>query len=318
MPVYNAAEYLLEACNSILQQSFDDFELLVIEDGSSDKSYELLRSIDDTRMQLHRNPENEGLISSLNKGIDLARGELIARMDADDICLPDRFRHQVAFMDKNKDIVISGGLFQDLADAKKPVIRQAGDPEEIKCRLFFYTALAHPTVIYRTKEMRYHALYYNSNYKHAEDFELWVRASRKVKISNINKVLIRYRRHSAQVSREHDKTQVQNLNKCRLEQLEEFAIDFNERDAELHLRIANQDYSPQKEFIADAEHWLIKLNEHNESSGFFSPSKFSRLLGEYWIAICRKGGKEAETIFNASQMNSLKFLTFAQKLKYNF
>ena len=108
MPVYNAAPHLLEAVNSILGGTFDDLELLAIDDGSTDESEKILRSVVDSRLRVLRNPRNVGVIATLNTGLDLAEGHYIARMDADDVSMPDRLARQVAFMDGNAQIGLSG------------------------------------------------------------------------------------------------------------------------------------------------------------------------------------------------------------------
>ena len=317
LPVYNGQDFLKDACDSVFAQSFTDFELLAIDDGSTDDSLSILNSYNDPRMIIHRNESNLGLIATLNKGIDLARGEYIIRMDADDMSLPDRFAEQISFMDENPEVVISGTLYEHLDDPSVAIIKQPNDPEEIKCRLFFHTVLAHPTVIYRREDMISNGLYYNAEYKHAEDFELWVRASRLVKISNLGKVLLRYRHHADQVSRTHSDIQISNLNRCRRQQLEEIGIESDEVEKQIHYDLCNHHYSKDMDFVKQSEEWLMKLYQHNRSVKFFDDNIFSKIIGEYWIAVCRNAGKDVHKVFKASKLNSLNFLTLAQKLKYN-
>ena len=108
MPAYNAENYIREAIDSILAQTFRDFEFLIIDDGSTDHTVEIIRSYSDSRIRLYQNERNMGVAATLNRGLDLARGEYIARMDADDISLPERFAKQAAYMDAHPDVAVCG------------------------------------------------------------------------------------------------------------------------------------------------------------------------------------------------------------------
>ena len=118
MPVYNGERYLREAIDSILNQTFKDFEFLIINDGSTDLSVEIIESYADKRISLAHNGQNLGLITTLNRGFDLACGEYIARMDCDDISLPDRLEKQVVFMDNHPEIGICGSWVSAISDEK--------------------------------------------------------------------------------------------------------------------------------------------------------------------------------------------------------
>ncbi|NNF02070.1 MAG: glycosyltransferase [Bacteroidia bacterium] len=314
LPVYNGEKYLEDACRSVLNQSFHDFELLIINDGSSDRTSEIINSFSDPRLRVVNNEQNIGLIKTLNKGIDLAKSDLIARMDADDICRPKRLQLQVDFMNENPDIAISGGLFQAIGTSTSNVVKQPTNPDVIKSKLLFHTVLAHPTVIYRKEALVKNSLYYDESYKHAEDYELWVRASRRVKISNLNEVLIDYRFHDKQVSAEFNNIQIENLNRCRVKQLDEIGISAGNDEIEIHLNLANQNYRKEIDFVKQAEKWLLKLHDHNCNVGFFDRAAFDRTLGSYWVAICKNAA--VHKVFKGSNLNSLKFLTFAQKMRY--
>jgi len=108
MPVYNVAPYIKESIQSILDQSFSDFELLIIDDCSTDETFNIIQSFQDTRIKLIRNDVNKGLVYGLNLGLQLLQNDYIARMDGDDLCLPSRFEYQVRFMDENPDVVLCG------------------------------------------------------------------------------------------------------------------------------------------------------------------------------------------------------------------
>ncbi|NGP46765.1 glycosyltransferase family 2 protein [Bacillaceae bacterium SIJ1] len=150
MPVYNGAKYLSEAIESILNQTYKEFDLLIINDGSTDNSEEIINRFSDDRIKYIANDKNIGLIRTLNKGICLVRSEYIARMDADDISLPMRLEKQIKFMDEHQDIAVSGTsvlVFNEKGTIGKSIVSK--DSNEIKTRLLFHCALMHPSVIIR-------------------------------------------------------------------------------------------------------------------------------------------------------------------------
>src|ERR1043166_6550036 len=153
MPVFNAGKYLRSAVESILSQSYKDFILLVINDGSSDDSDEVMRSFSDPRIEYHRNDTNIGLVKTLNKAIMLTRTEYFARMDADDIALPERLQVQLNFMDQNPAIGVCGSLYEIFGDESFRPQLPLSD-EEIKAQLLFGNTFCHPTVLLRTRLLK--------------------------------------------------------------------------------------------------------------------------------------------------------------------
>lgn len=194
MPVYNGGNFLKDAVESILNQTYRDFEFLIINDGSVDNSLEILKSYSDSRIIIIDNGENKGLIYSLNKGLKLAKGEFIVRMDADDISFEDRIEKQVDFMVKNPEIGISGTYIQIFGEnINQEVLKFPVNPGINKAQLLFSPCLAHPSVIIRKLIIDSHNLYYRHEYKHAEDYDYWIEAINYTKISNIPEVLLKYR-----------------------------------------------------------------------------------------------------------------------------
>lgn len=194
MPVYNAEEYLKESIDSILGQSYKDFEFLIINDGSTDSSEQIILSYEDDRIKYIKNDENIGLIKTLNKGIKLAKTDYIARMDADDISNLTRIEKQVNYMEKNKDIAVLGTsieIFNDNGIIRKHKVNT--EPLKIKTQLLFTCALMHPTVIIRKDVLDKQQLFYNERHQSAEDFGLWQRMSFEYKLANLDEVLLKYR-----------------------------------------------------------------------------------------------------------------------------
>lgn len=195
MPVYNAEKYLRGAIESILDQTFADFEFLIIDDGSTDKSLNIINSYNDPRIKLIRNTKNLGIIKTLNRGLSLAKGVYIARMDADDISTQDRLEKQVNFMDDHLEIGVCGSWVKIFTHFKflGYVIKLPTNPEDIKLDLRRRNVIQHPSVILRKSLFDEFGLRYLNNFRHAEDYDLWVRASKLFPLANLPEVLLYYR-----------------------------------------------------------------------------------------------------------------------------
>ena len=149
MPVYNAEKYLREAIESILSQTFKNFEFLIINDGSTDKSKDAILSYNDPRIIYSENSKNLGIAKTLNKGMNLARGNYIARMDGDDISHPDRLQEQIEFMDDNRHVGVCGTWLQTINNNKEEIWKSPIAHEEIRSLMLFHDAIYHPTVVIR-------------------------------------------------------------------------------------------------------------------------------------------------------------------------
>ena len=203
MSVYNGEDYLNEAIDSVLNQTFKEFELIIINDCSTDKTPEILKSFEekDERVKVHTNEVNLRLPSSLNKAISFAKGKYIARMDADDICLPERLEKQYKFMEKNQNVALSSCRFMTL---KNGVISSGGcggkcDNESVKALLLVTNPILHPGIIAKADAIR--GLLYDKTFTCTEDMELWTRfvmAGYDVEI--MPEYLMIYRLHDKQIT----------------------------------------------------------------------------------------------------------------------
>ena len=195
MPVYNGEKYLAEAIQSILDQSFTDFELIIINDGSTDNTEKIINSFKDQRIVYIDNGKNLGLAPSFNKGIDAAQGTFIARMDADDISLPDRFAKQVSFLEGKAHIGIVGSSIIIINEYGREIMRYIRPTShvEIKYGSLFSTPIYHPTTMGRAEIFKSH--HYNETFSNSEDYELWSRLlfTTSITFANIAEPLIKYR-----------------------------------------------------------------------------------------------------------------------------
>jgi glycosyl transferase family 2 len=202
MSVFNGERFVSEAIDSILAQTYRDFEFIIIDDGSTDRTPEILANYGrrDGRISVHRRA-NQGRCLSLNAGINIANGKYIARMDADDISLPDRLEEQIRFMDAHPEVGLLGGAFK-LIGASGRVLRTIGFPSkdsEIRSAMLSCNPFAHPTVVIR-KDVVTASGGYRRALLDADDYDLWLRVSERSRLANLEKCVLLYRIHAKQVS----------------------------------------------------------------------------------------------------------------------
>lgn len=206
MPIYNTAPYLREAMDSMLSQTFTDFELIVLNDCSPDNAEGILDTYDDPRIVRYKGARNVGLSNVLNVGIGLARGKYIARMDSDDISLPNRLQVQVDYLETHPEIdLVSVGM--QLFGAKEEVWIREQNPEKVKINAMFHSPVLHASSVWRKDSFERHDLRFRQEMVPAEDYDLWARALLKgLKLVNLPDVLYKYRMHPSQATLQTDKT----------------------------------------------------------------------------------------------------------------
>jgi glycosyltransferase involved in cell wall biosynthesis len=190
MPVYNSAKHLAKAIDSVLSQTFPDFEFLIIDDGSSDDSVSIIKSYSDPRIRFCQNEKNKGISATLNKGIELASAEWIARMDADDICLPDRLEKQFAFIQSHPDGSLYSCYVEVMSEEEEPIKIERFHPNDYFYNLTFSFWMYHPSLVYRRDAVKSIGMY---TVAYAEDYELVWQLSRRFKMYIQPEVLLKYR-----------------------------------------------------------------------------------------------------------------------------
>ena len=287
MAVRDGADHLDEALRSVIGQSFADWELVIVDDGSTDGTAAMLESYRqaDSRIRVHAQAP-QGLADSLNRGLRMARGTYVARMDADDVCLKDRLAVQVASMDASPEVGVCGSWVETFGMGSPKVLRYPIDDASIRSWMLFESVLAHPSVLIRRDLLERHGLAYDRDMPHAEDYDLWVRAARVTKLANVPQVLLRYRQHAQQVVRKHDAVKRQTARRIRAKQLTALGLAPSEAELDLHESISLWNVAPTREGIAAAHAWLMKLVEANRASGLYPQAPFRRVLAQRWDAIC--------------------------------
>lgn len=285
MPVFNCEVYIQQAIDSILQQSYEDFELLIIDDASTDQTVSFIKKYTDARIQLIEKPLNTGYTNSLNYGLTVAKGKYVARMDGDDISLPERFAQQVAYLESNPDVVLCGTAYKILGNDKKISIPE--DHENIKLTLLKGNCIAHPTVMIRKKGLDEFSIIYDTTKEPSEDYDLWVRLLSIGKLHNIQDVLLEYRIYNTQVSRKRAEEQKKNDMLTRFQLFNHLDISFTSDEYDFLEKYFNEQgvlYFRDLEIFKRLQTRLSKSN----TNFFFEPKGFAQYLIDFEAGVIKK------------------------------
>ncbi|PIQ02243.1 MAG: hypothetical protein COW76_01180 [Shewanella sp. CG18_big_fil_WC_8_21_14_2_50_42_11] len=294
MSVYNSEKYLAEAIESILNQSFTDFEFIIINDGSTDSSIAIIESYmakDEHIVLISR--ENKGLPASLNEGIAIARGKYIARMDADDISLSERFQKQFEFMEANPEVGVCGGwayLFKE-TPSKNKTMRHPRDHEELIVRLLFSVCFIHPTVMMRKEVLDELEYVYNIRFTNAQDYELWSRLADKSQFHNIQQPLLYYRVSesgiTASVNNDGLNRRYPLVSQVQKQQLAKLGLKLLDEESIMHFRLGlNAEMIFLDESADSIKDYLKKIIMSNRMKGVFSQQKLYDFLSrKYFVFI---------------------------------
>jgi glycosyltransferase involved in cell wall biosynthesis len=284
MPVHNGERFLREAIDSILNQTFTDFDFLIIDDGSRDGSCEIIASYTDRRIILITNQDNRGTVHVLNQGIAEAKGKYIVRMDADDISLPNRLATQVRFMDNHPDTGISGTGMRLIKKGKLRNTRTQPDSDEkLKATLLFNTCFFHPTVIIRTELAK--ACPYPADLVYTQDYNYWTALAPTTRFANLTDTLLYFREHEGQTSNRKADLQITNARRIRATYLKKFANDITSEELEIHNKIAENCKNID---LLKAKTWLEHLVEVNKKNKMFFSEVFEKEIAKKWWHCCRK------------------------------
>jgi len=194
IPLYNAENYIKETLESILNQTYQHFEVLLVDDGSTDRSVQIVKSFHDERIRLIQNGENKGIPYTRNIGLTEAKGNYLAVMDSDDIAYPTRIERQVEYMEQHPDLDVLGSFYETFGGRVNRVIKEEfHSPEEIKIALLFFSPIANPSSFIRLETVKQHRIRYNPNYFVSQDYDFWVQLSKVGTLYILPEVLLKYR-----------------------------------------------------------------------------------------------------------------------------
>ncbi len=276
MTAYNEERYIKEAIDSILQQTFSNFELILINDGSTDRTDEIIKLFTDSRIKYICNKKNLRLITCLNIGLELARGKYIARMDSDDICYLDRLKKQVDFLECNPEIGILGSNLEVFGDTKGFMTYPEKD-DDIRIYLLTTSSFGNNVVMIRKDILHKLKFQFNNEYLHAEDYKAWSEIIKHAKGYNFQEPLVKYRAHTSSVSNKYKHIQRETRNRIRAEYiLNSLHIAENSVGYEMHKSNIITSVGI-KRFLTYK--FLIKTNKQNI---VFNEKKFKEALCTNW------------------------------------
>jgi len=288
MPVYNMENFVSEAMESILNQSFSDFEFIIIDDASTDNTKNILDSEKDSRIIRINNSVNEGNYSCRNKGLDISIGKYLCVMDADDISLFDRLEKQYYFMENNSEYAAAGTDIKFFSENTFPSpFQRLRNEKEIKVRLLQDNVCTHPTLILRKEVLLRHNIGYNEEYYYVADYNLLVDISRAGNITNIPEFLLFYRKHPKQITSIDNKAQEMYRNRIQLKQLNDFKIRPAIDEVIVHHHLMNG-ISMSKNQLNIAEKWCNKLLVKNHKLNIFDKDYLYSFLEEKLFDVALK------------------------------
>lgn len=280
LPVYNGERFLRESIDSVLSQTYHDFELWVVNDGSTDGTVAIVDSYTDPRVKRVDNPHNMGLVATLNRAFALVETPYIARMDDDDLWHPKKLELQMALLESHPEVGICGTSIHKFGDVDAiHIFPETSDA--LKVGLLFYCMMSHPSVVYRHSMLTETGLTYRQDFFPAEDYKMWIDVLKHSEIYNLQEPLVEYRQHESQICRERKEEQVILERKLREEQLR--LIYPNPHDDELTFHLDRfTTLQPQSDMEVKVFLWWEKrLLEENKRSGYVKPSVMRTELHRY-------------------------------------
>lgn len=278
MPTYNVAPYVKEAIDSVLQQTYHDFELLVIDDCSTDNTVEVVRDIEDPRIRIVQNEKNVGLAENLNRGLSHITTEYVARMDGDDIAEPFWLEKEVAILDANPDIGICSGGFERFGTVKS-LVRFPEHHEDCLANMLFECSVIVPT--FRMSLYRDHGLRYSTEAFPAEDYRFWAECLRITKMYNIQETLFHYRMHPTQICTARREEQQRKVAQVRRYMLDWLSKDFTEEEKDYYTEQFMTAQIASKQDLHERQAFCRKMIEKNRSVGHFDEAALRRRLNKH-------------------------------------
>lgn len=315
MPVFNSGKYLKKAIESILNQTYENIELLIIDDGSLDESVKIIKSFNSNKIKFFQNQKNIGVSATRNKAIDLSAGKYVALMDSDDISPIYRIEKQVDFLENNNEYGLIGGHYERFSEVgflkKKKIHRQSLIQEENQVKINFMGSISAPTVMFRLSVVKENNIYFDINLKIAEDYDFWRRIGLYSKVTNIDEILINYRKHSNNT-----------MNKKELAYLHTTIAIRKSFD---NLQIPNYDIFDEKQKIQNVDSFFKLVNnlesfiKNNKYSNKFDQNYLEKAIIEIIIWFYKSNVKNLglELYLRLNKTKYINFIKFKVKDKIN-
>ena len=299
MPVFNAEKFISTSIESVLQQSFLNFELIILNDGSTDHSEQLILRYKDKRIRYFKHSINRGLISTLNEGLRYSAGDFIARLDADDIAKPDRLFRQVQFLLRNPDHSICASSYDviNTNGRKKYRVFSPSLDIEIRTLLFFCNCICHSSVMIRKNALQDNV--YRQAYQLCEDYDLWSRLIDQSKVAILSEPLIHYRLHNDNISMKNRLAMLSNVSRIHAYFLNHYGFSYTRDEFLIHHAFLSYNIVYLRRIgFQELEKWIIKLVHMFYFKEYADIHIAKRFLIRRWLSVCLKGGEYRRLIAN--------------------
>ena len=276
MSTYNEEKYIETSLKSLLNQTFKEFEIIIVDDASTDNTKQLIQNLQDERIRLICNEENQGLTKNLNKALKYVTGKYIARMDGDDIAFPTRFEKQVQYMEKHPETMLVSCYTKSFGDSDL-VFALPDDSEVLKVRMLVRPVYAHPGFMMR-RELIEAGYQYNEEYRTAQDYEFASRVAEKYKMGLVPEVLLLYRVHKKQISAKAGNQQFDNADKIRKRQLERLGVQLSETEWKNYQDLVKESKVDCLESFDKVYELIQKMLRSNEMTRIYDPKIMEKTL----------------------------------------
>ena len=285
LPVYNVSAHIQSTIESLLQQTFTDFELLVLDDCSTDDTIAQVSAFTDPRLHLIRNSRNLGRAGTDNAALSHVRGEFIAKMDGDDICHPERLAKQVTFLDSHPDVNVVGTWILNFG-ASTYLNRYPTTPEAARVRTLFTMPVGNPSVMLRTELLRKRGFRYDERLRQTEDYDFFCRYIRELSIANLPQPLLQYRTPLATSKKSILTERTSVADEVRTKLLLDWGLVSSARELDIHRATSMLERPLGDVTLLEIEAWLRKILVFNEGNPLFEMTALQYGLGERWFEVC--------------------------------
>jgi len=295
MVVFNGERFIGEAIQSILDQTYTHFELIIMDDGSTDNTNIIVNSFSDPRIQFITSEKNNGIVHARNTALDISKGDYIAILDADDISLPDRLEVEVSFLESNPEFGLVGGraeLIDENGEGLNKLQSLSLTSEATQVHLLFKNCFTHSTVMYRRKELTKYN--FNANVPGSEDYDVIVKIGSQTKIKNLPDIVSKYRVHDNNISKK-SKVIEKNNSQIISDQLHLLGLNPSKKELKIHFQLTKKTEHDNFQRLSDTATWLDSLFISNQTKEIYPEPEFYNRVAGYWF-----------NIFNNVEMHNLE------------
>ncbi len=283
MPAYNVEKYIGEAIDSMLNQTFKDFEFIIVDDASTDGTLSAVQKYTDPRVKIIRNEKNAKLAASLNKGLQIVRGKYIARMDADDISHPERLQKLYDFLEKNPAIDMCGSAMKVFGAGEESVWEYKTEDKVIKAGLLWTSTMPHGAVMMRAETILKHKLYFDETFLIGQDWKYWSDVKDYVTFSNLKEPLYFYRRAEQSITMQFSHQSGDRYAVMHRKMLSDLGVPFSDHELLLHQFIVGIfTVKPSVKTVNEAHAWIRKIIRYNREVKKHDPATFEMIARERW------------------------------------